>query len=438
MKSLGVFICNYNKKEFILPCVRSVLNQSFLDLDVYVIDNASTDGSVEAIKAEFGDRLNVVVNDTNLGGSGGFNTGLRLGLEKEYQYIMLADNDIIMDKDAIIKLYDALEHMPELGMCGSKIMQMQKPEYIQDYGGTISFETYSARGICFDQPDSNEYLALNICDYVSACSLMVRAEVVRTIGTMDEQNFIYWDDMEWSHRCRRAGYKVAACGESRVWHNHTIKNPINTFVRYYFHRNRLYYFAAYIENHRIESFIKYTLTGLFNMVYGDYHKNAMNEIKSLMYALDDFLHGIRGKAGKDRILPINYENDPFSTLMKAHYKILLLDEETEINPRRNEKIIQKIQSLNPSAEIYQKYKEELTVFDYNSYDLILQLCKHVTQVKENILPSVYVDEWFNCITTQGQYEYFSNFDNALAMFLQMYTPLMKDAINKIRNDKNRE
>ena len=87
MKKIGIVICNYNKKDYVLNCIQSVLESKNQDFDLYVADNASTDGSVEAIEKTYGDAVTVLVNPENLGGSGGFNLGIRKILEKGYEYL---------------------------------------------------------------------------------------------------------------------------------------------------------------------------------------------------------------------------------------------------------------------------------------------------------------------------------------------------------------
>lgn len=74
MNPIGVVICNYNKKDFVLQCVQSVLESKEKNFDIYVVDNASSDGSAEALKKAYGNRITVIENKENLGGSGGFNT----------------------------------------------------------------------------------------------------------------------------------------------------------------------------------------------------------------------------------------------------------------------------------------------------------------------------------------------------------------------------
>ena len=101
MKRVGAVICNFNKKEDVLNCIQSVLESKYTDYDLYVVDNASSDGSAEAIREKYGSQVTVLVNAENLGGSGGFNTGLRKALEKGYEYLYCLDNDVLVDENAM-------------------------------------------------------------------------------------------------------------------------------------------------------------------------------------------------------------------------------------------------------------------------------------------------------------------------------------------------
>ena len=87
MEKVGVVICNYNKAKDVIVCIRSVLESKNQDFHIYVVDNASSDDSVQRIRKEYGDnrKVTLICNNENLGGSGGFNTGLRIAEEQGYQ-----------------------------------------------------------------------------------------------------------------------------------------------------------------------------------------------------------------------------------------------------------------------------------------------------------------------------------------------------------------
>ena len=113
MEKIGIYICNYNKKEYVLKCVESLLKQTLKNVDIYVVDNASEDGSAEALECLFGQKISIIRNCRNLGGSGGFNTGLRDALQKNYEYAVLMDNDVWVEKNAVQIMYEYMERRAE-------------------------------------------------------------------------------------------------------------------------------------------------------------------------------------------------------------------------------------------------------------------------------------------------------------------------------------
>ena len=125
MKEVGIVICNFNKEDAVLDCIQSVLESKYTDFDLYVVDNGSTDCSAERIRENYGDRLTLIVNQENLGGSGGFNAGLRTAYEKGYPYLMCIDNDALLDENAIGNLHSFLEEHTEAGIAASKIYHLE-------------------------------------------------------------------------------------------------------------------------------------------------------------------------------------------------------------------------------------------------------------------------------------------------------------------------
>ena len=142
MKKVGIVICNYNKEQEVLECIQCILESDFTDYDLYVVDNGSTDQSVERMKERYAENIILIENSENLGGSGGFNTGLRMVYEKGYPYLMCVDNDAMLDEKAIGNLYDFLETHPEAGMAGAKVYHLEAPQYVQQFGQKIDFRNF--------------------------------------------------------------------------------------------------------------------------------------------------------------------------------------------------------------------------------------------------------------------------------------------------------
>jgi hypothetical protein len=285
-KSVAVVICSWNKRAYLVRCIESVMDEASamssesgmssvsggIRCDVYVVDNASSDGSAEAVRERFGPAVTLIENPENRGGSGGFNAGISAALEAPgYDFVHLLDNDALIERGAVGALVRFMEGNRNCGVAGSKIYLMARPHVIQEFGAFIDYAEASIRPHMrfYDEEAGGEAAidaggrtpidaggrtpidagggapgALEV-DYVPACSMLVRAEVFRRVGFFDESFFLYWDDMDFAVRARRAGYKVFAVSDSRVRHNLGTSNKKNLLPTYYFWRNRIRFFLKY-------------------------------------------------------------------------------------------------------------------------------------------------------------------------------------------------
>lgn len=470
MKKIGIFICNYNGKEYVLNCIKSLYQQTLQDFDIFVVDNASTDGTREAVKKEFGDKVFIICNSENLGGAGGFDRGLRIGLEKRYPYLMLLDNDIILDEKVLQHMNSYLDIHADVGIVGSKVMIMDTPDIIQDYGDYLDFEIFKERNGYMGQKDSKDLPLENPCDYVPSCAIMIRAELLKKSGTMPADNFIYYDDIELSHKMRLVGGKVVALGNAKVWHKGGFrKTEVNTFFRYYFLRNRLNFFAKYVSEEETERFIEIILKEVFSQLYGFYYKGMKEIYQSTMFAFDDFLHQVRGEADPSKIMAISSNDIPFSRAVKGKKRIMIKFTKDYFEDGIENKyydllfVITNIQKSEFQEKIWISLEEcdcdragleqgmwkmaeiqmlnhtipQLVFKSIEAADLVLRVCKHVSLVEKQILPEIYVDKYCNCIVNKEDYIYFTGFETNRKFFTDLYHPLMEQAVKKIRENKDK-
>lgn len=430
MKDIGIVICNYNKEDYILNCIKSVLNSSINNYDIFVVDNASTDNSVIKIKEEFGCSVTLLINSQNKGGSGGFNTGLREVLKHEYKYIMLLDNDIILDVRAIEELYLFMEKNDNVGMVGSKVYYMDNPERIWGYGGNINFRTYKQEDNFKNCTDSSLIPQELYCDYVAACSLMARSEAIKSVGLMPESNFIYWDDMEWGYRFNLSGFKVAVCGKSKIWHKAGGRNAGDTFINYYMWRNRIRFFMKVIPKEEIKHFSECILTELFRMIYSCKLKGEENIIKSVMYALDDAIYNYAGKAEDYKILKRNTVQNRLELAVKDANRIMIIFND-DFEGLGN--IVANLMKISSDIQLvictkYSKYSTKEVkgqfsrhdITDEDNYilaDVTFMMCNHIFDLVDYNTNYCYIDSWCNVLFSRDDFDYSNNYQRNLDLFL---------------------
>lgn len=320
---IAVVVCNYNKKDYVMVCVASILEQSIADaLDIYVVDNASQDGSVEALRERFGNRIVVIAKSVNDGGSGGFNAGMLEALKHSYEYLVLADNDIRMDTMAVEQLHDYMEMHPDAGMAGAVTLKMDEPKTVMALGSRLDPDLYeyhdNFRGTIY----SEQLPEVQPCDYVPACTLMVRREAIDRVGLMDTSCFMYWDDIDWAARMRETGYRIVALRDAKVWHKGGGIAAPTTAPVYYFMRNRIHFYAQHLPKEEEKRFIRALLEDIFIRMHGCSAKGRNHYVDTMVQAYEDGLQGVRGRADAKKLLPDSEEHNRFAEMMETGLPVL--------------------------------------------------------------------------------------------------------------------
>ena len=384
MNNIAVVICNYNKKAFVLECIESVFQSNYKNFDLIVVDNASTDGSVKAIRERYADRLTLLVNDENTGGSGGFNRGMLYAIKnKHYRYVHLLDDDVSVDKDAIGELYRFMEEHPEAGVCGSLVCKASSKEYIQEYGSNIDLEYISVTHLHAGKKVDTALPGHVICDYVAACSAMFRADILREIGVIDKDYFIYWDDLALCWEIRDHGHKVYACEKSIVWH-HGSYGARTAFSRYYSFRNKIHVFAKYLSDEDY-GWLSVNLTKVLFRIFA-VNRDKPEYIMDYFHALDDALNNVRGKADAYKLSAIKPGNKKFEN------------------------------AINSECE------------------RDVQLCNHILDVEEYDRSKIYIDNYGNQIITNDDFEFFENYKIHEAFFYDVFYRYIRSKMDVLREE----
>jgi GT2 family glycosyltransferase len=215
-----IVLVNWNGWRDTVECVRSCAALDYRPFRVIVVDNGSTDDSVDRLQAEFGAREGVSIIETgaNLGFAGGNNVGIRHAMEGGAEYVWLLNNDTVVEPCTLSALTAVFAEQPSAGIAGSKIYYFDRPEVISSAGGRISPRLGLTTHIGDGEADAGQYDTVRDVDYVTGASLLVRTSVVEAIGPMDESYFLYWEETDWCERAHTAGWRVLYAPASRVWH----------------------------------------------------------------------------------------------------------------------------------------------------------------------------------------------------------------------------
>lgn len=238
-----IVVLNWNGWRDTLDCVESCRQLEYADRRILVVDNGSTDGSQERLQGAWPD-VEFLQTGANLGYAGGNNAGIRVALARGAAAVWLLNNDARVAPDCLTHMVAALAADSRTGVVGSKVYYLDRPRVIASAGGTVDFGRGGAtHHIGKDTLDRGAFETAATVDYVPGCSMLVRGETFATIGLLDENYFLYFEDADFCLRARASGVTVRYEPRAVVWHREGAQQGgvySRTFV-YYFLRNRLYF-----------------------------------------------------------------------------------------------------------------------------------------------------------------------------------------------------
>lgn len=207
-----VIIPSYNTKRLLKQCLKSLNSK----LEIIVVDNDSSDGSVEMVTKEF-PKVKLIKNKANLGFGAANNQGMKLAKGK---YFLLLNSDTIVRDNASLKMAEFMDKHPEVGVVGCKLLNI-------DGTPQPSAGPFPSLGVVAVMLFAEHWLGDLVrtsfkqtkkVDWVMGAALMVRSEVVKKVGLMDEGIFMYMDEVEWCYRIKKAGHKVVFYPNARIIH----------------------------------------------------------------------------------------------------------------------------------------------------------------------------------------------------------------------------
>ncbi len=213
---VSVITPNWNRCELLRACLRSLEAQTLQDHEVIVVDNGSSDGSVEMLRTGF-PAVALIANRENRGFCAAVNQGIR---QARGQYVALLNNDAEAGPGWLEALVTAASQQPGTGMCASKILRYDDPKVIDKVGHLI-YPDGQNRGRACGETDSGQFDRLEEALLPDGCAALYDRRVFETAGMFDEDFFAYGDDAELGLRARLAGWGCLYVPSAVVYHRHS-------------------------------------------------------------------------------------------------------------------------------------------------------------------------------------------------------------------------
>lgn len=212
---LGIVVLNWNGKDVTPRCLDSIYRSSTPPDTIVVVDNASGDRSADLIHEQF-PQVVLIENDCNLGFAEGCNVGIRYLLERQFDLILLLNNDAVVDSACICELKRAADSHPAAAAYAATIYELSDPGKIWFGGGTISQLTLNAR---HDTQALDKTRVPRPTQFITGCCLLMRSDAVRKIGLLDSNFFAYFEDVDWCLRALAAGDQLIYVPDAKVYHD---------------------------------------------------------------------------------------------------------------------------------------------------------------------------------------------------------------------------
>lgn len=231
-------ILNTDHREDTLECLASLAQSTYQNHRAIVLDNDSSDGSVEAIRRAF-PKVEIIELIQNRGYAGNNNVGIQSALAYGANWVLVLNEDTILASDCLARLVEAGESNPRIGIVGPMVYHHDEPNVIQSAGGKIG-RCWESLHLGKNEVDRGQFHEQHPVDWISGCGILVRRAVIEHVGPIDERYFYYWEETEWCLRAARAGWQILHVPRAKLWHKGVQRNyRPKPLVTYYGTRNRL-------------------------------------------------------------------------------------------------------------------------------------------------------------------------------------------------------
>lgn len=282
MDQIAIIVLNWKQPKLTIETVKSLLKIKSTDFDyqIIIVDNNSPDNSFDLLEKSFSKNSKVTVKQTasNLGYVGGNNFGIEFALKKKFDFILLINNDVLVDKNFLAELHHA-SLTGNYGIAGPKIYfapghEFHKNRYkksdlgkvIWSAGGHMDWNNIIGSNIGVDEVDKNQHNATLINpDFLSGCCLLIKSSVFKKIGLLDSNYFMYLEDVDFCQRAKSNGFTLAYIPKSVIWHiNAGSSSSGSSLQDYFITRNRLIFANRYTSLRTKLALFRESLRHLFS------------------------------------------------------------------------------------------------------------------------------------------------------------------------------
>jgi GT2 family glycosyltransferase len=302
---VSVILVNLNQEVHTRECIQSLLNVSHGNLEIILVDNHSSDGSGERLRREF-PTIVFLQNEDNLGFAEGNNIGVREALRRGADYVMLLNNDTIVEKNFIEPLLKLAISDPAIGVQSCKIYFFSKPNTFWYAGGILDVDKAMGSHKGMHEIDTGRYDKIEDTGFATGCMMFIPRAVLEKVGLLDSSFFIYSEDSDWCERARQLGYRVVFNPQAKLWHKVSITTRIDSpFYLYFTMRNKILFLRKHARWWKIFIYLPYFLYFFGrHLIRMSLKWHSYIGTRAVILGIIDGLRNYTGECGKGRIAAV--------------------------------------------------------------------------------------------------------------------------------------
>lgn len=239
MKAVSIITVNFNHSYITEELLDSINKEnSYKAIEIIVVDNGSKINPIPEWIEKY-PHVQFIRSEINLGFAGGNNLGIKAAIG---DYIFLVNNDTEFTTGLIDTLVDTMEHYPQIGLISPKIRYFDQPNMLQ-FAGYTPMDYYTARNKQIGQyeEDKGQYdTVTGITGFGHGAAMMIKREAINKAGLMSENFFLYYEEMDWCDRIKKAGFEIWVNMQALIYHKESISVGKKSDLKEYFmNRNRI-------------------------------------------------------------------------------------------------------------------------------------------------------------------------------------------------------
>jgi len=238
-KKIAIIIVNWKQYELTINCLLSLQKVEYKNLKVILVDNEYNFEKINKIKSDF-NKVEFIESKENLGFVSANNIGIKYAIKNKFDYVMLLNNDTEVNKKFLTPLLNSFQNDNSLGAVQPLIMNYNNRGKVWNAGGYLN----NFFGFPYTNKLNNKKRQI---DWITGCCILLKTKVIKKVGLMDEHFFAYYEDVDWSLRIKKLGYKLGIVESSVIFHhgtkssnNSNLEGNLSPFLHYLNIRNHIY------------------------------------------------------------------------------------------------------------------------------------------------------------------------------------------------------